>query len=39
LLEINFTKIQNDSTEKQSYWVHAIKAAITAGRRRVSAGL
>jgi hypothetical protein len=35
LLEIDFTKLQNDSTDKQSYWVHAIKAAVTAGRRRV----
>ena len=35
LLEIDFSKLQNDSTAKQSYWVHAIKAAVTAGRRRV----
>jgi hypothetical protein len=35
LLEIDFSKLQNDSTDKQSYWVHAIKAAVTAGRRRV----
>eukprot|EP00956_Cyclotella_meneghiniana_P021192 scaffold38237_cov55-Cyclotella_meneghiniana.AAC.1 len=35
LLEIDFTKLKNDSTDKQSYWVHAIKAAVTAGRRRV----
>lgn len=35
LLEIDFSHLRHDSTEKQSYWVHAIRAAVTAGRRRV----
>jgi hypothetical protein len=37
LLEIDFTKLRHKSTEKQSYWVHAVWAAVTAGRRRVFA--
>jgi hypothetical protein len=30
-----FTQLCHESTEKQSYWVQAIPAAVTAGRRRV----
>jgi hypothetical protein len=35
LLEIDFTQLCHHSTEKQSYWMHAIRAAVTAGCRRV----
>lgn len=34
LLEIDFRQLRYTDTEQQSYWVHAIKAAVTAGRRR-----
>ena len=34
LLEIDFQQIRTASTEKQSYWVHAIRAAVKAGSRR-----
>ena len=37
LLEIDFSKLRHESTEKQSYWVHALRAAVTAGRRRAFA--
>jgi hypothetical protein len=37
LLEIDFSKLRHESTEKQSYWVHAVRAAVTAGRRRAFA--
>ena len=33
LLEIDFCQIRTASTEKQSYWVQAMRAAIHAGRR------
>jgi hypothetical protein len=33
LLEINFRQFRHEQTEKQSYWVHAIRAAVKAGRR------
>jgi hypothetical protein len=33
LLEIDFRAIRTASTERQSYWVHAVRAAIKAGRR------
>ena len=33
LLEINFHSIRTAATEHQSYWVHAMKAAVKAGRR------
>jgi hypothetical protein len=33
LLEIDFQQIRHERTEKQSYWVHAIRAAVKAGRR------
>ena len=33
LLEIDFQQIRTAATEKQSYWVHAMRAAIIAGRR------
>ena len=33
LLEIDFQQIRTASTEKQSYWVHAMRAAIHARRR------
>ena len=33
LLEIDFRQIRTATTEKQSYWVHAMRAAIHAGRR------
>ena len=33
LLEIDFRQIRTASTEKQSYWVQAMRAAIHAGRR------
>jgi hypothetical protein len=33
LLEIDFQQIRHEQTEKQSYWVHAIRAAVKAGRR------
>jgi hypothetical protein len=32
LLEIDFRAIRTASTERQSYWVHAVRAAIKAGR-------
>lgn len=34
LLEIDFKHIRTATTEKQSYWVHAIRAAVKAGSRR-----
>ena len=33
LLEIDFQQIRTAATEKQSYWVQAMRAAIHAGRR------
>lgn len=33
LLEIDFQQFRHERTEKQSYWVHAIRAAVKAGRR------
>ena len=33
LLEIDFRSIRTAATEKQSYWVHAMRAAVKAGRR------
>jgi hypothetical protein len=33
LLEIDFQQFQHERTEKQSYWVHAIRATVKAGRR------
>jgi hypothetical protein len=33
LLEIDFRAIRVASTERQSYWVHAVRAAVKAGRR------
>jgi hypothetical protein len=33
LLEIDFWAIRVASTERQSYWVHAVRAAVKAGRR------
>jgi hypothetical protein len=33
LLEIDFRAILVASTERQSYWVHAVRAAVKAGRR------
>jgi hypothetical protein len=33
LLEIDFQQLQDSSTTEQSYWVHAMKAAVRAGRR------
>jgi hypothetical protein len=32
LLEIDFQQIRHERTKKQSYWVHAIRAAVKAGR-------
>jgi hypothetical protein len=34
LLEIDFQTLRQSDTVKQNYWVHAIKAAVWAGRRR-----
>jgi hypothetical protein len=34
LVEIDFQALRQSDTVKQSYWVHAIKAAVWAGRRR-----
>ena len=33
LLEIDFHQLRTATTEKQSYWVHAMRAAIRAGQR------
>jgi hypothetical protein len=33
LLEIDFRAIRTASTERQSYWVHAVRAAMKAGRQ------
>ena len=33
LLEIDFTHLRQSQTDEQSYWVNAVKAAVTAGRR------
>jgi hypothetical protein len=33
LLEIDFQQLQDSPTTEQSYWVHAMKAAVRAGRR------
>ena len=33
LLEIDFQSIRTAATESQSYWVHAMRAAVKAGRR------
>jgi hypothetical protein len=33
LLEIDFQQLQESNTTEQSYWVHAMKAAVRAGRR------
>ena len=34
LLEIDFDDLRTASNEKKSYWVHAIRAALVAGRRK-----
>lgn len=36
LLEIDFSHLKGDHTEKQRYWVRGMKAAIKAGRRRAA---
>ena len=36
LLEIDFQSIRTAATESQSYWVHAMRAAVKAGRRVAS---
>ena len=33
LLEMDFSSLRNNSLEQQSYWVYAMKAAFSAGRR------
>jgi hypothetical protein len=38
LLEIDFRAIRVASTERQSYWVHAVRAAVKAGRRAARYG-
>ena len=34
LLELDFTRLRNGELTTQHYWVHAVKAAVVAGRRR-----
>jgi hypothetical protein len=36
LLEIDFSQLKEDFTEKQRYWVRGMKGAIKAGRRRAA---
>jgi hypothetical protein len=36
LLEIDFSQLKEDFTEKQRYWVRGMKAAIKAGRRHAA---
>jgi hypothetical protein len=38
LLEINFGKLTKSHIENQQYWIIALQAAITAGRRSAAAG-
>ena len=36
LLEIDFSPLNTDDLEKQSYWVLAMKAAVNVGQRMVA---
>ena len=38
LLEINFGDLTKSHIENQQYWIIALQAAITAGRRSIAAG-